>query len=94
MVGIGGILTEILGIKELWLLPTNEKSLKRKIESGLIGKIFKKKKIPVELLVAKLKAVSEIAKNNQMINELDVNPIIFYPDRDPIAVDIKVMFKS
>jgi acetate---CoA ligase (ADP-forming) len=91
MVGLGGIMTELFDTKLLWLLPVAEDMIRQKIETSLLGKVLKKQKIDIEVLVSATKKVANLSMSNLKIKELDINPIMLYPDHDPMIVDIKVL---
>ncbi len=91
MVGLGGILTELFDTKLLWLLPVNEEMIRSKIENSLLGKVLKKQKIDLEILVSEAVRVAELSNKNPKIKELDINPIMLYPDYDSMIVDIKIL---
>lgn len=94
MCGLGGIMTEIFNEKELWLLPIDKKVIKLQLEGSKIAKVFKKQKIDLSLLVDEIFKLSVLASENKWIKELDINPMIFYSDKDPIAVDVKVVLAN
>ncbi len=91
MVGLGGILTELFDTKLLWLLPTTKEVIREKIENSLLGKVLKKDKIDIEMLVLEAERVAELSLKNPEIKELDINPIMLYQDQDSIIVDIKIL---
>lgn len=91
MVGLGGIFTELFDTKLLWILPSSEKDIRRKIENSLLGRVLKKQKIDVGVLVSEAQKVAKLSTHNPKIKELDVNPIMLYPDHGSIIVDIKIL---
>lgn len=91
MVGLGGIFTELFDTKILWLLPTSEEAIRQKIEKSLIGKVLRKQKIDINLLVLKARQVAKLSMNNPKIKELDINPIMLYQKAEPMIVDIKIL---
>jgi len=91
--GVGGILTEIIDEKLLWILPVTKKEIRRDIKTSKIGEIFKKEGLDLESLVNEVAKIGKIGWQNNWIKELDVNPMFFYSDGGrPLAVDIKVKF--
>ena len=90
MCGIGGILTEIFDEKLLWILPVAKKEIERDIKNSKIGKIFQKEGLNIDELVEEVSKVGKIGWQNSWLKELDINPMFFYPDKKPLAVDIKV----
>lgn len=91
MVGLGGIMTELFDTKLLWLLPVTEEAIREKIAASLLGRALEKQKIDIEVLVSAAKKVANLSLSNPKIKELDINPIMLYPDRDAMIVDIKVL---
>ena len=71
----------------------NLKYLKEKIQNSLIGKLLAKQKINISLVAKEVKKVCELALENPSIKELDLNPILFYPNENPVIIDIKVICK-
>jgi len=93
MLGVGGITAEIVNAK-IFLSPMgNLKYLKEKIQNSLIGKLLAKQKINISLVAKEVKKVCELALENPSIKELDLNPILFYPNENPVIIDIKVICK-
>ena len=90
MCGIGGILTEIFNEKLLWILPVTKKEIERDIKNSKLGKIFKKEGLDIESLIEEVAKVGKIGWQNSWLKELDINPMFFYKDQKPLAVDIKV----
>ncbi len=92
MVGLGGSLAEIIGQKEIILLPTDKKIIKHQLERSLLAKIFKKENLDLNILAAEIEKLSILAAEAEEIKELDINPLVFYQG-EPIALDIKVILK-
>lgn len=90
--GIGGILTEIIDEKLLWILPVNKDEIKKDLKNSKLGKIFEKEELNLDELVNEISKVAKVGWQNNWIKELDINPMFFYKDKNPIAVDIKVKF--
>lgn len=91
MLGLGGIFTEALDLKYLWMLPVKSSEILEKLENSPLEKILKKKKISITKVAKEAEKVGRIIQNNSYIKELDVNPIMMYPDKKPVIVDIKVI---
>lgn len=89
--GPGGILTEFLGEK-LFFFPTMELETISILEKSQLGKILKRKKISVKKLAVEIEKLLLLARENTWIKELDINPLLAYPDGDFVAVDFKVFF--
>ncbi|MFH1890103.1 MAG: acetate--CoA ligase family protein [Candidatus Kuenenbacteria bacterium] len=90
MLGIGGTMTEIFSEKIFWLLPCNKKQIEEKLEQSKLAEILQKKKIEPDNVAAEVLKIAKIAEENKWIREFDINPMVFYKDKEPIAVDIKV----
>ena len=91
MCGLGGILTEIFNEKMIWFLPVSAEKIVSDLENSKIGKVLKKQKIDIKKFAMEAEKIAQMGFENEWIKELDVNPIIFYKDKDPISVDIKVI---
>ncbi len=92
MVGLGGTLAEVIGQKEIILLPTNKKIIKHQLERSLLARIFKKENLDLNILATEIEKLSILAAEAEKIKELDINPLVFYQGK-PIALDIKVILK-
>jgi len=88
--GIGGILTEIIDEKLLWILPTTKEEIKKDLNNSKIAKIFKKESLKIDDLVNEVNKVGKMGWKNQWLKEFDINPMFFYKDKNPIVVDVKV----
>ena len=93
MIGLGGIMTEIFDEKLLFILPVDSSRIKEKIASSKLARIFAKQRINISGLIAQAQKVVRLATENPGIKELDINPMIFYPDSSPVSVDVKVLFE-
>ncbi|MEA1926111.1 MAG: acetate--CoA ligase family protein [Patescibacteria group bacterium] len=91
MLGLGGVFTEALNVKCLWLLPVSQKQIVEKIRNSPLAKIIHKKKINISRIAKEAEKVGKIVQKHAYINELDVNPIMMYPDKKPVIVDIKII---
>ncbi len=90
MLGLGGTMTEIFQEKMFWLLPCGKKQVEEKLEQSKLNEILKKKKISLKVVTEQVLKMVEIAEENEWIREVDINPMVFYMDKEPVAVDIKV----
>lgn len=91
MLGVGGIITEILEERMFWLLPTNLSMIKKKIDNSVIGEIINKQGLDLDEVAGEIFKLTGLAHENRWLKELDINPMIFYRDQKAIAVDIKVI---
>ena len=91
LVGPGGILTEFLGEKLLFF-PGKENEIVSTLEKSTLGKILIRKKIPLDSLAKEIDKLCQLAEENVWIKELDINPLLAYPDQEFVAVDFKVFF--
>lgn len=87
--GLGGIFAEIINEKNIWITPVSEEEIEKELKQSVIGKIFEKNNLKLSQLVKEIKKIAELAEENSQIKELDINPLFFYKDREPMAVDIK-----
>jgi len=88
--GVGGILTEIIDEKILWILPVNKEEIKRDLKNSKIAKIFEKESLKLDQLAEEINKVGKMGWKNSWLKEFDINPMFFYPDKKPLAVDVKV----
>lgn len=91
MLGLGGIFTEALDLKYLWMLPVGKEEIMEKLKNSPLVKILRKEKISISQVAREAEKVGKIAKKHPYIKELDVNPIMMYPDKKPMVVDIKII---
>lgn len=89
--GPGGILTEFLGEK-LFFFPEEEPEIISELEKSSLGRILKRKKISIDSLAVEIGKLCQLARENDWIKELDINPLLAYPDQAFVAVDFKVFF--
>jgi acetyltransferase len=92
--GLGGIFAEIIKEKSLWFAPVGRQKIESELADSKIRKVLEKNKIKIEVLIEEIKKLSQLAAENEWIKELDINPMIFYKDKAPIAVDIKGIVKT
>jgi len=91
MVGLGGVITELVDEKLLWILPVKESEIKRKIAQSRIGAVLKKQGVDLEQVSSMAGRIARIAVEQPWIAQLDINPLICYQAAKPIAVDVKVV---
>ncbi len=91
MCGLGGILTEIFNEKMIWFLPVSTEKIVRDLKNSKIGKVLEKQRIDIEQVAKEAERIALLGFENEWIKELDVNPIIFYKDKESISVDVKVI---
>ncbi|HOZ36872.1 MAG TPA: acetate--CoA ligase family protein [bacterium] len=93
MLALGGIATEIFNVK-IFFSPLKEAGYyQEKIQDSVLGRLLAKQKINLISVVENIQRVATLAVENPDIKELDLNPIIFYPDQTPVVVDIKIVLK-
>lgn len=91
LAGIGGIMTEIFNKKITWLCPISREEIEYKLRKSFFEKVFKKQSIDLGKLVDYIEKVSLIALENPQIAQMDINPVMFFKEKDPVCVDIKVI---
>lgn len=90
--GLGGILTEFLGEKMFFFPSQSKEEISRALKASRLGKILARKKIETDRLAEEVEKLFCLVGENEWIEDLDVNPLIVYADRDFVAVDFKVLF--
>lgn len=90
--GLGGILTEFLGEKLFFFPEMNKKERQIILTKSCLGKILVRKRIDSSKLLKEIEKLILMASENSWIQELDINPLLVYSDRDFLAVDFKVSF--
>lgn len=93
MIGLGGIFTEALNKKLLWMLPVRRKRIDEKLRNSVFGKVFSKQRINIAAVAGEAAKVAQLAVENPRIKELDINPIMLYPDRESMIVDFKIILE-
>jgi len=97
MFGLGGILTELLKDFSLRLVPISQKDpemMMNEIRTHQLLEGYRNlKPIDKEALVSILTKVSMLVQQNPAIKEMDLNPVICYPD-GAITVDARVILKG
>jgi hypothetical protein len=69
----------------------SEELVRKKLSESKLAKILKKEKISEEDLVEQALKLFELGEKNPDIKEVDVNPIFFYPDKESVIVDFKII---
>ncbi len=93
MIGLGGIFTEALNEKLLWMLPVRRKRIDEKLRRSVIGKVLSKQRINVASVAGEAAKVAQLAVENPRIKELDINPIMLYSEKEPMIVDFKIILE-
>jgi acetyltransferase len=88
--GLGGILTEIIDEKILWILPITKQEIKRDLKGTKIAKIFEKEGLDLDELTGEIFKVANLGWKKPWLKELDINPMFFYSHKKSLAVDVKV----
>ena len=91
VIGLGGITTEILDEKILFVGDVNKESIKDKLAKSKLIKIFKKEKLNEKNLIDQAVKLFKLGKANPEVKEVDVNPMFFYKNQEPIIVDFKII---
>jgi len=91
VVGLGGITTEILNEKILFVGEITKEEISKKLKLSKLARILKKEKININNLVDQAEKLVRLGENNQEIKEIDINPMFFYPDDKPVIVDFKIL---
>src|SRR5690606_32147746 len=95
MFGLGGVFVEVLRDVSFRILPITEKDATEMIEdirSSDILKGYRGKAVDLDSLKQLLLKISRLVVENPEISELDLNPLILYPD-GYVTVDAR-MFVS
>ncbi len=90
MCGVGGILTEILDEKIIWILPAEKSEIKEKIKQSKMVDILAKQEIDLLSLSELVYKAGRMSWENPWIEELDINPAFLYSGEPSLAVDIKL----
>jgi len=98
MLGMGGVLTEVIDDTVFRAAPFDEKEAVDMISQMRSQKIFAsfRGEAPVDIdsLCKILKAVGQIGVAYPAINEIDINPLKIRPDGMPVAVDALMLLSS
>ncbi len=91
VIGLGGIITEILDEKILFVNEVSEAQVRFKLEDSKLLKILQKEKISENDLIDQALRLFKLGQENQNIKEIDINPMFFYKNKQPIIVDFKII---
>ncbi len=91
VIGLGGITTEILDEKILFVGDVTKEMIKDKLAKSKLIKIFKKEKLDEKNLIDQAVKVFKLGKANPEVKEVDVNPMFFYKKQEPVIVDFKII---
>jgi acetyltransferase len=91
VIGLGGITTEILDEKILFIGEVTREEISRKLKVSKLARILKKEKIYLDSLVDQAERLFKLGEANLEIKEIDVNPMFFYDNQDPVIVDFKII---
>ncbi len=97
MFGLGGIYVEILKDVSFRVAPFSLSEAKEMIKEikgyPVLQGIRGEKGIDLDALVSLILKLSQLALDSPEIMELDINPLIFYPNKEPVVVDAKLTIK-
>jgi len=93
IIGLGGIITEILDEKILFVDEISEAQIRYKLENSKLLKILQKEKISENDLIDQALNLFKLGRQNPEIKEVDINPMFFYKNKEPIIVDFKIIIK-
>ena len=91
IIGLGGIITEILDEKILFVGKVTKRIIRNKLTNSKLLKIIRKEKISEEDLVNQTMNLFRLGAENKDVQEIDINPMFFYKDKEPIIVDFKIL---
>ncbi len=96
LAGIGGIYTEIFDIKEFFIAPLTLTEIRRILKNGSLGYLFRKTRglapYDLEAVVHTIRGLSQMAHENDMIQAIDINPLLVYNDnKKATIVDMKIL---
>lgn len=99
LMGIGGIYTEALNRKQLFLPPLSPSAITNEILRGSLGFLFRTTRgrvaIDAEKMGALVHALLLLADENPIVQSLDVNPLLVYnAGADVVAADLKILLKN
>ncbi|MEN6620986.1 MAG: acetate--CoA ligase family protein [Smithella sp.] len=93
MFGLGGIFTEIYRDVQFCLLPATEKDFRQMIRAvrgyQLISGVRGQKPKDEKALIAIMKGISRLVKDNPEIDQIDLNPVLLY-EKGASIVDYKI----
>lgn len=93
LLGLGGVATEIFNQKIIFSLPVEKKAIEKRLINSLIARYLIKEKIDLQQVIEEAYKLAVLGFQNKWVKELDLNPIIFYENKAPLAIDIKVLIK-
>ncbi len=91
VIGLGGIITEILDEKLLFVNEISEARIRFKLESSKLLQILHKEKISENDLIDQALRLFKLGRENPGIKEVDINPMFFYKNKQPVIVDFKII---
>ena len=94
MIGLGGIIAEIIDEKILLTGKINRQKIKNKLAKSRLGQILNKEGIDQTKLVEQAERLATLGRNEKQILEVDINPLFLYPDKEPVIVDFKIITGS
>ena len=93
--GLGGIYTEIFKMVDFLILPLSKEEIKKNIEKSKIGFLFKKtrgKKVgDINKMTDLLFNFSLLARDQEEVKEIDINPLLIDKAGKLLAVDVKII---
>lgn len=97
MFGLGGILTELLKDFSLRLVPIGQREAEKMISEIRVHQLLEGyrnyRPVHEESLISILMKVSALVQQNPSIKEMDLNPVLSYPD-GAVAVDARIILKQ
>jgi acetyltransferase len=91
VIGLGGIITEILDEKIILTGRVTANQIEAKLKKSKLYRILKKEKIDTKELIRQAGRLFELGLSDEKIVEVDINPIFLYQDKQPIIVDFKIL---
>ncbi len=96
LVGLGGIFTEFFQKNIIFILPKSKIEMKSKIEKSELGAILKKSRVNITEVVQEAQKIAKLFSENELIDQIDANPIFFYPkdsNKKAVIVDFKIILE-
>lgn len=98
VVGIGGIYTEIFKKSQIFIPPFSARQIAQELDRGDLGFLFtgaRGQKAYDSHAVAKIVlSIAQIAQEVEEVAAIDINPLLIYDDREPLAVDVKFVVRE
>ncbi len=96
VVGLGGIYTEFLNVKVLFIAPISLAEIIHTLKVGKLAFLFARTRgqqpYHIEAIAQIVYNVSKLGNDNSAISAIDINPLLVYnDDRGDIVVDIKIV---